>query len=104
MDLSYLKYIFEDKIKDMDKPIHFFFATNTPPPQWFLNPDDTIINSGESVRNKLSELKELNMILFAWVEEENEFIPLHKDNAHLKIQDFKFIIRTMEGYKEYANS
>ena len=71
----------------------YFFATNKVPPQWFLDPSDYAINSGDSTRAKMQELKNLDAIAFAWVDEKNEFIPLDVRNKDCKIQDYRFILK-----------
>jgi hypothetical protein len=76
----------------MKKQVKMFTAFERCPPYWFLSPDDIELNSGDSVTVKLHEMEELNGILFEWVDDKNEFIPVDVRNDHLKIQDFKYII------------
>ena len=69
-----------------------FVAFKKCPPIWFLNPSDSTLNSGDAVRQKLQEMKEMEGVLFGYVESKNEFIPADLRYKDCKIGDYKYII------------
>lgn len=84
-------------MKNKEERIPLYLASNEPPPPFLLYGNQDIPLSGSVARQYLSDLENWETVTFAYVTSVNEsspsFIPIKKEDAHLQIQDFKYVIK-----------
>ena len=65
-----------------------YYASNTLPPDWLLNLDDSIsFNQGDKMRS----LGRWECVLFVLDHKTKQFIPLSEEDKDVEIQDFKYL-------------
>lgn len=74
-------------------PVPIFLASNEAPPPFLFHDKDDYVNSSLEARVKIDMINNWKSVKFAFIEAKKEFVPLLAEEAHNKIEDFKYIIR-----------